>query len=55
MRAEPVALMPLCAECSDLWMPDDEARWLAFLTDEEPPGLAFYCPQCGDRESGGSN
>ena len=52
MRAEPVALVPWCTECSDLWMPDDKARWAAFLTDDEPPELAFYCPECAERECG---
>jgi hypothetical protein len=33
-------------------MPDDKARWAAFLTDDEPPELAFFCPECAERECG---
>jgi hypothetical protein len=25
-------------------------RWRAYLTDDEPPELAFYCPSCAERE-----
>jgi hypothetical protein len=24
-----------------------------YLTDDEPPELAFYCPKCADNEFGG--
>jgi len=27
-------------------------RRSAYLTDDEPPELAFYCPDCRDREFG---
>jgi hypothetical protein len=27
--------------------------YLADLTDDEPPELAFYCPDCASREFGG--
>jgi hypothetical protein len=27
-------------------------RWEAYLTDDEPPELAFYCPECAEREFG---
>jgi hypothetical protein len=43
MPLESVALIPTCAEC--------EARWLP--TDDEPPELVFYCPECAEREFGG--
>jgi hypothetical protein len=26
------------------WLPADDERWEAYLTDDEPPELAFYCP-----------
>jgi hypothetical protein len=39
-----VALIPDCAECEVPWLPTDENRWKAYLTDDEPPELAFYCP-----------
>jgi hypothetical protein len=28
------------------------SRWSAYLTDDEPPELAFSCPECADREFG---
>jgi hypothetical protein len=31
-------------------MPTDEEGWQAWLTCDEPPEIAFYCPACGDRE-----
>jgi hypothetical protein len=30
-------------------LPVDEERWPAYLTDDEPPELAFYCPECAER------
>jgi len=36
VSAEHVALIPQCAECLAVWLPDDEDRWLAYLdTDSE--------------------
>jgi hypothetical protein len=32
---------PSCAECDARWLPADEERWEAYLTDDEPPELAF--------------
>jgi hypothetical protein len=34
-------------------MPVDAERWSAYLTDDEPPELAFYCSECSRREFGG--
>jgi hypothetical protein len=31
-------------------LPTDEDRWKAYLTDDEPPELAVYCPECARRE-----
>jgi hypothetical protein len=28
----------------------DDERWRAYLTDDEPQELAFYCPDCAERE-----
>ncbi len=50
MSAERVALIPECAECEIPWLPADEERWQAWLTCDEPPELAFYCPGCAERE-----
>ena len=27
-----------------------EERWSAYLTDDEPPEVAFYCLECAERE-----
>jgi hypothetical protein len=50
VRAESVVLIPECAECAARWLPADEERWGAYLSDAEPPELAFYCPACAERE-----
>jgi hypothetical protein len=52
MRTENVALIPECAECERPWLPVDEEGWRAYLTCDEPPELAFYCPGCAEREFG---
>ena len=53
MPLERVALIPTCAECEAVWLPADEARWQAWLTEDEPPELVFYCLECAEREFGG--
>jgi|RhiMethySRZTD1v2_1073278.scaffolds.fasta_scaffold381508_3 RNase P subunit RPR2 len=53
MPLERVALIPTCAECEAVWLPADEARWQAWLTEDEPPELVFYCRECAEREFGG--
>jgi len=25
-------------------------RWSAYLTDDEPTEIAFFCPECAERE-----
>jgi hypothetical protein len=52
MPVERVALIVHCAECDALWLPADEERWSAYLTDDEPPEVIFYCPTCAEREFG---
>ena len=52
MSAEAVAIIPECAECEVPWLPADEERWQAYLADDEPPEVAFYCPECAKREFG---
>lgn len=52
MTAEPVALIPQCAECRMVWLPRDEEHWAAYVTDDDPPEIVFYCPQCSERELG---
>jgi hypothetical protein len=51
---ERIALIAHCAECDALWLPADEERWSAYLTDDEPGELVFYCPECAKREFGAS-
>jgi hypothetical protein len=52
MSAESVALIPQCAECGACWLPADDERWHAYLTDDEPAEVAFYWPGCAEREFG---
>jgi hypothetical protein len=49
MRLESVALIPRCAECEAVWLPADEERWSAYLTDDEPAEVVFYCPECAEQ------
>jgi hypothetical protein len=50
VSAERVAPVPECAECDARWLPADDDRWEAYLTDDEPPELAFYSPECAEQE-----
>jgi hypothetical protein len=50
MASANVALIPKCAECAEVWLPADEELWAAFLTDDEPSELVFYCSDCAERE-----
>jgi hypothetical protein len=36
-------------------VPPDEERWKAYLTDDEPPEAAFFCPERAEREFGELN
>jgi hypothetical protein len=56
VSAERVALTPQCAECQALWLAADDERWRAYLGGDDlddPAELAFYCPDCAEREFGG--
>jgi hypothetical protein len=50
MRADQVALVPECAECGARWLPAEEERWRAYLPDDEPAEIVFYCGDCAERE-----
>jgi hypothetical protein len=50
VSAESVTLIPQCAECDARWLPADDERWSAYLTDDEPAEVVFYCPDCAERE-----
>jgi hypothetical protein len=52
--AEGAAPVLQCAECKRLWIPLDADHWSAYLTDDEPPEVAFFCPRCAEREFGGA-
>jgi hypothetical protein len=52
VSAEGVAVIHRCAECEAHWLPADEKHWSAHHTDDEPPKLACYCPDCAEREFG---
>jgi hypothetical protein len=45
-------LIPSCVECDARWLPADEERWAAHLTDDEPADVVFWCPACAVREFG---
>jgi hypothetical protein len=53
MHLEGVATIPRCAECEADWLPADTEPWQAWLTDDEPVELVFYCLDCAEREFGG--
>ena len=50
MSAEQVALIPQCAECNQVWLPDDGDRFQAYFDTHDE--LVFYCPECAGREFG---
>jgi hypothetical protein len=50
VSAGSVAVIAERAECDARWLLADEDRWAAYLTDDEPPVLAFFCPACAERE-----
>jgi hypothetical protein len=52
MPVEGVALIPRCVECEAVWLSIDDKRWQAWLTDDEPAEVVFYCPECAEREFG---
>jgi hypothetical protein len=40
-----------CVECERPWL-DEHERWRLRATDDDPPQLAAYCPECDRREFG---
>jgi hypothetical protein len=50
VRAEQVALIPQCAECKRVWLPDDGDRWQAYFDTDDV--LVFYCPECAEGSLG---
>lgn len=41
-----------CVECPRTSPPADPGGWRGFLTSDEPPETATYCPDCAAREFG---
>lgn len=41
MPVKGVGLIPSCVECEAVWLPADEERWRAYLTDDEPAEVAI--------------
>jgi hypothetical protein len=39
----------VCVECLRAWTEPKE-RWRTYLTDDQPPETATYCPDCAARE-----
>jgi hypothetical protein len=53
MPNEATARAAKAASVATFWLPAAGERWEAYVTDDEPPELAFYCPECAEREFGG--
>ena len=49
--ADTEAALVHCQECPRTWV-DTRERWRAYLTDDTPRELLFYCPTCAEREFG---
>jgi hypothetical protein len=53
VSAEGVAVIPQCEECRKVWLAADDGRWQAYWIDDGPEEkLAFWCPDCAQRECG---
>ena len=50
-QPQPVALIPRCVGCGELWLPRDTDHWQAHWAVDAPrDDLLFYCPACAKRE-----
>ena len=52
MSSDPVEPIRHCAECGMDWLPGEHWGSKAYLTDDEPPDVAVFCPECAEREFG---
>jgi hypothetical protein len=53
VSADPVAVIPQCEECRRVWLGGDDERWRSYWIDDGPEDrLAFWCPECAEREFG---
>lgn len=51
MKVDPVTVSPQCEECGKMWLPTDHEHWHAYWIDDGPEDrLAFWCPDCAERE-----
>ena len=41
--------VPECVECGRAWL-NPRNRWRAYLTDDEPAQVAFFCARCAERK-----
>jgi RNase P subunit RPR2 len=41
-----------CTECRLAWPDDPDARFRAYLTDDEAPEVVLFCRDCAEREFG---
>jgi hypothetical protein len=46
-----VSLVLVCAECGRESAAGAKG-WRAYLTGDDPPGVAIFCPSCAKREFG---
>lgn len=55
MSVQPVAEIPQCVACYQMWLPRDTDHWQAYWASERADGeladdvLLFYCPACAQR------
>jgi hypothetical protein len=51
VTTEETRLLPVCQECSRVWLPSDRDRWRAYWIDAgDEDELLFYCSDCAQRE-----
>lgn len=41
-----------CAECLRRWPENEPHGWRGLLSDDEPPEVVLFCPECAEREFG---
>jgi hypothetical protein len=50
VSAEPVSIIPQCAECAEVWLPAEQVGASALLIGTKDE-LVFYCPECAELEA----
>jgi hypothetical protein len=41
-----------CQECPTMWSAAETGRWRVLLSEDDPPKVVLYCPDCASREFG---